>query len=33
MRAFEYQNTNKFELAFRAVMTEGSAQRLELARI
>jgi hypothetical protein len=30
--ACEYQNTKKSELAFRALMTEGGAQRLELAR-
>jgi hypothetical protein len=33
MRAFEYQNTKTPELAFRALMTEGGAQRLGLERI
>ncbi len=32
-RTCEFQSTKKFELAFRAEMIEGSAQRLELARI
>jgi hypothetical protein len=31
--ACEFQNTKKVELAFRALMTEGGAGRLELARI
>jgi hypothetical protein len=31
--ACEYQNTKKFELAFRALMTESGAQRLGLERI
>ena len=28
----EFQNTKKLELAFRALLTEGGTQRLELAR-
>ena len=31
--ACEYQNTKKFELAFRALMTGSGAQRLGLERI
>ena len=33
MRACEYQNTKEFQLAFRALMSEGGTQWLELASI